>query len=313
MTTRPKTGKRTNTKAKNTCASCWKKLAAVRVVGEDLGVVPEYVRPNLRSLGIAGFKIPQWEIRDGMIIPGQMYERLSVATYATHDHKPIRGLWDEALEHPASDAAEQARTTLEKIALFAGLGTTNQGTAVSSPPNQSWADWKPPLPDQFDFERDFYPAIMDALFRCESWIAVVMITDLLARAYRFNVPGTKARLNWTRRMQRSIAQLVPAAKERKRKELIHDLLVKAGRVSIGSTATSRTCVIDAVVCASSAHRRRRPSWSTSAEDSGHYRSQFITRSFQFIMRFFRSVRRLYCPIPSTNHRNCEHYSSRADK
>ena len=33
-----------------------------RVVGEDLGVVPDYVRPNLRSLGIAGFKIPQWEI-----------------------------------------------------------------------------------------------------------------------------------------------------------------------------------------------------------------------------------------------------------
>src|ERR1043166_1569831 len=37
----------------------------VRVVGEDLGVVPDYVRPDLRSLGIAGFKIPQWETRDG--------------------------------------------------------------------------------------------------------------------------------------------------------------------------------------------------------------------------------------------------------
>ena len=53
---------------------------AVRVVGEDLGVVPDYVRPNLQSLGIAGFKIPQWEMRNGMIIPGEMYERLSVAT-----------------------------------------------------------------------------------------------------------------------------------------------------------------------------------------------------------------------------------------
>src|SRR5207249_11616420 len=68
----------------------------MRVSGEDLGVVPEYVRPNLRSLGIAGFKIPQWETRDGVIIPGEMYERLSVATYATHDHSPIRALWNEA-------------------------------------------------------------------------------------------------------------------------------------------------------------------------------------------------------------------------
>ncbi len=178
-----------------------------RVIGEDLGVVPEYVRPNLRSLGIAGFKIPQWEMHDGMIIPGHMYERLSVATYATHDHEPIRALWNETFERPFK-AGEQARATLEKIALFAGLDSKIE---------------------ELDFERDFYPAIMEALFRCDSWIAIVMITDLLARKYRFNVPGTKANLNWTRRMQRSIAQLSSSPKERKRMQLMHDLLVKTGR------------------------------------------------------------------------------------
>jgi len=180
-----------------------------RVIGEDLGLVPDYVRPNLRSLGIAGFKIPQWEGRDGMIIPGDRYERLSVATYATHDHAPIRALWDEAFERSESDAVEQARVTLEKIALFAGLNSKI---------------------DNLDFEKDFYPAIMDALFRSESWIAMVMITDLLARKYRFNVPGTKASLNWTRRMQRSIAELSSNRRERKRMQLINELLVKTGRV-----------------------------------------------------------------------------------
>ena len=179
-----------------------------RVIGEDLGVVPEYVRPNLRSLGIAGFKIPQWEVHDGMIIPGQMYERLSVATYATHDHEPIRALWNEAFEPPFSNAGGQARATLEKIALFAGLNSKI---------------------GELDFERDFYPAIMEALFRCESWIAIVMIADLLARKYRFNVPGTKANLNWTRRMQRSIAQLGSSRKEQRRMQLIHELLLKTGR------------------------------------------------------------------------------------
>ena len=180
-----------------------------RVIGEDLGVVPDYVRPNLQSLGIAGFKIPQWEVHDGMIIPGNRYERLSVATYATHDHDPIRALWDEAFECPASEAGEQARATLEKIAAFAGLN---------------------PKIDALDFEKDFYPAIMDALFRCESWIAMVMITDLLARKYRFNVPGTKANLNWTRRMQRSVAQLLSSRKEQKRMQPIRELLVKTGRI-----------------------------------------------------------------------------------
>jgi len=181
---------------------------AARVVGEDLGVVPDYVRPNLRSLGIAGFKIPQWEMRDGMIIPGNTYDPLSVATYATHDHEPIRALWGEALDYPDSDTGQQARGTLDKIALFAGLNSKI---------------------DQLDFEKDFYPAIMEALFDCNSWIAVVMITDLLARKYRFNVPGTRGDLNWTRRIQRSIAKLRSSRKERKRMQVLIELLTKTGR------------------------------------------------------------------------------------
>jgi 4-alpha-glucanotransferase len=182
---------------------------AARVAGEDLGVVPEYVRPNLRHLGIAGFKIPQWEMRDGMIIPGEMYDRLSVATYATHDHEPVRALWNEAFKHSNSETAQQARATLEKIGLFSGLNSKI---------------------DQPDYERDFYPAIMDALFKCNSWIAIVMITDLLAREYRFNVPGTKANQNWTRRIRRPIAKLCSSRKERTRMRLIHELLVNTGRV-----------------------------------------------------------------------------------
>jgi 4-alpha-glucanotransferase len=182
---------------------------AARVAGEDLGVVPDYVRPSLRSLGIAGFKIPQWEMRDGMIIPGDTYDRLSVATYATHDHEPIRALWENTFDTRDSDPEEQARATLEKIALFVGLNSKI---------------------DQLDYEKDFYPAVMDALFRCNSWIAVVMITDLLARKYRFNVPGTRANLNWTRRIQRSIAKLRSSRKERKRMHLIHELLKRTGRV-----------------------------------------------------------------------------------
>jgi 4-alpha-glucanotransferase len=71
---------------------------------------------------------------------------------------------------------------------------------------------------------------MEALFRCESWIAIVIITDLLARTYRFNVPGTKANLNWTRRMHRSIAQLSSSRKEQRRMQRIHQLLERTGRV-----------------------------------------------------------------------------------
>jgi 4-alpha-glucanotransferase len=179
-----------------------------RVIGEDLGTVPDYVRPSLRSLGVAGFKIPQWEVYHGRVTPGAEYERLSIATYATHDHKPTRALWEEAFEH-ATSTSDQSRAELEKIATFARFTRTGK---------------------QIDFERDFYPAMIEALFESESWISVVMITDLLARRYRFNIPGTAASSNWVRRMQRTVSQLRSSPKERKRMRLIRALLEKTGRI-----------------------------------------------------------------------------------
>ena len=181
---------------------------STRVIGEDLGTVPDYIRPNLRSLGIAGFKIPHWEVHHERVTPGNEYERISVATYATHDHKPLRKLWEEAVEHPTS-TSEQARAELNKIAEFAQIRP--EGEAIN-------------------FGTHFFPAVMEALFKCESWIAVVMLTDLLRRKYRFNVPGTAARANWTRRMQRTIAQLRNSQRERARMRLIRELLEKTGRV-----------------------------------------------------------------------------------
>jgi 4-alpha-glucanotransferase len=181
---------------------------ATRVVGEDLGTVPDYVRPNLRSMGIAGFKIPQWEVRHEQVISGNEYERLSVATYATHDHKPLRALWEEAFEEPTS-TSEQAKGDVIKIAQFAGV----QGDL-----------------QHLRYEPDFYRQMLHALFASNAWIAVVMLTDLLGRRYRFNVPGTAADSNWARRMQRTIAQLRASRKERSRMRFVRELLKKTGRV-----------------------------------------------------------------------------------
>jgi 4-alpha-glucanotransferase len=179
---------------------------ATRVAGEDLGTVPRYVRPSLRSLGIAGFKIPQWEFLDGRMTPGNEFERLSVTTYATHDHKPIRELWAEALDEKAP-TREQAREDLLKIAQFAGIAPQ----------------------EGLEYERDFYPAMMSALFKSNSWIAIVMITDLLARKDRFNVPGTAATTNWTRRLSKTISQTRGSPAIRRRMKLIRELLEKSGR------------------------------------------------------------------------------------
>lgn len=183
---------------------------ATRIVGEDLGTVPEYMRPSLRSLGIGGFKIPQWENfpENNRSIPGAAYERQSVATFATHDHKPVRALWEEAFEKK-SDFSEQARHDLSKMAEFAGI----------APPNES-----------SEYGRDFYAAIFEALFRSESWIVIVMITDLLGRKDRFNVPGTASGSNWTRRLHTTVGKLGRGRALRRHLRLVRELLGQSGRL-----------------------------------------------------------------------------------
>jgi 4-alpha-glucanotransferase len=71
---------------------------------------------------------------------------------------------------------------------------------------------------------------MEALFRCESWIALVMITDLLGRKDRFNVPGTAKSSNWSRRMSKTMDELGKSRNIRKRMGLIRELLEKTGRI-----------------------------------------------------------------------------------
>jgi 4-alpha-glucanotransferase len=185
---------------------------ATRVIGEDLGTVPEYVRPSLHSLGIAGFKIPQWEFLDGRMMPGSEFDRLSVATYATHDHKPLRQLWAEARDENSPTRAQALEDVL-KIAQFSGIV----------------------LRDGVDYERDFYPAIMSALFNSNSWLAIVMITDLLARKDRFNVPGTAAATNWARRLSKTVGRMRESRAIGRKMKLIRQLLEKSGRVPTSSS------------------------------------------------------------------------------
>ena len=181
---------------------------STRLVGEDLGTVPPYVRPSLQSLGIAGFKIPQWEnTPEGRVIPGNEYQRLSVTTYATHDHKPLRAMWDEAFEHESA-TREQAREDLRKIAEFAGITS---------------------LSDEADFARDFYAPTMRALFESEAWMAIVMITDLFARKDRFNVPGTAAESNWSRRMHLRVNKLAASPTVARQIRTVRELLRETGR------------------------------------------------------------------------------------
>ena len=158
-----------------------------RVIGEDLGEVPDYVRPNLTSLGIAGYKIPVWETRhDGTLVPGADYQRLSLATYGTHDHEPLKAMWKHLLTESAGPDPGKAQWEMRILLQYAGL-----------PPDQ------PPQ----SFTEELHEALLRALVCSNSWLAVVMITDLFGRAERFNLPGVAGTANWSQRLHGPVKDL----------------------------------------------------------------------------------------------------------
>ncbi|MFC7335802.1 4-alpha-glucanotransferase [Haloferula chungangensis] len=155
------------------------------VVGEDLGCVPDYVRPHLASLEIAGFRIPHWDFdEEGKVIPGDELPECSFATYATHDHHPIPAMWedlraqsvDESLEKKERvDAAEQLRLMME----FAGIKRLE------------------PFTDEILWK------LINALMASKSRYAAIMVNDLFGMTDRINQPGTVGPQNWTFRLPKT--------------------------------------------------------------------------------------------------------------
>ncbi len=157
------------------------------LVGEDLGTVPVYVRPSLLGLEIPGFKVPQWETEDdGRLTPGADYPRCTIATYATHDHDPLCVMWERWMSAIRAALAEPSRFSAENERAWRELRTL-----------AGWAGFDVPL--MMDFSK-VHERFLKGLFRCNSSIAIAMITDVLGTADRFNVPGSVSADNWSARL-----------------------------------------------------------------------------------------------------------------
>jgi 4-alpha-glucanotransferase len=191
-----------------------------RLIGEDLGTVPDYVRPSLTSLGIAGFKVPQWETRwDTHLIPGEEYQRLSVATFATHDHEPVRAQWErwmaviERAEHDHSEEVLRARDW-----------TWWEVRRMSA-----WAGFEVPCITPFNDE--VHERLLGGLFACNSWLAICMITDLFASTQRFNVPGAISESNWSQRLSGTVRSWREDEAVRGKMRRLRALLEQTGRLA----------------------------------------------------------------------------------
>ena len=154
-----------------------------QVVAEDLGALPEFLRPSLARLRLPGYRVLRWETtdvwRDGrketLLHDPMVWPAISVATSGTHDTETQAEWWDAI-------SPDQRR-------LFTSL------------PDLHGIDPHRGFDDQV---RD---AFLCVLYASSSELCLLPFQDLLGGRQRVNVPGTVNDRNWTFRMPMDVDAL----------------------------------------------------------------------------------------------------------
>jgi 4-alpha-glucanotransferase len=168
-----------------------------RMIAEDLGAVPPFVREVLQRLGMPGYRVIPWEkdwekdeaeYRDPRGFPED-----SVASWSTHDTAPLDAWWDELRDEERAELAERA------------------GVRPETGPE----------------ERSLL--LLADLYRSRSKLALVLAQELLGVRDRINTPGTVGSQNWSWRLPRPVEDLDSDDRLRHRFDAIRDLVERAGR------------------------------------------------------------------------------------
>jgi 4-alpha-glucanotransferase len=166
------------------------------VIGEDLGTVPEGLRPRLRAAGILGMEV-LWFQRDhhGFMAPDR-WSKTSAAMTTTHDLPTVAGWWrgcdidlPEKLGRRGSagdPAAERAARARGRAELWSAL--RDAGAVQGAPP-------------EADRPESVVEAAIDFIAMTPCDLAIVPIEDVLGLAAQPNVPGTvDEHPNWRQRL-----------------------------------------------------------------------------------------------------------------
>jgi len=158
------------------------------VVAEDLGMVPDYVRPRLKELGIPGFTIPIFERneKDRSFKTRAQHEVLSLVTLGTHDHEPIKTFYEGLCRWWHGENGHEGWLEVQRLMQF-----------LEIPKDQD-----PPT----EFTPELHKRFIEILMECRPWLAVFMISDLLGQSQRFNEPGIAGDSNWSQRLSLPLAE-----------------------------------------------------------------------------------------------------------
>lgn len=165
-------------------------------VGEDLGVIPNYVRRMLVDLKIPGYKVLRWEREDnGYYREPRNYPAVSLATTSTHDTETVRGWWETQ--------PQQERANIWEM-------ISAQKTDGNVP-----------------FDPQTQRAILRRVLTSASAVTMFSWQDIIGTLDRINTPGTVGDENWTYRSEYTPQEA--AQVYRPQLESYRELLKESGR------------------------------------------------------------------------------------
>ncbi len=139
-------------------------------VGEDLGVIPTFVRRMLVEMKIPGYKVLRWEREDnGYYREPRNFPAVSLCTTSTHDTETVRGWWETM--------PQQERANIWEM-------ISAQKTDGNVP-----------------FNLDTQRAILRRVLTSGSALTMFSWQDIIGTLDRVNVPGTVSDENWTYRSE----------------------------------------------------------------------------------------------------------------
>ena len=180
------------------------RASGARLIAEDLGVIPDFVRASLARLGLPGLKVLRWERE--WHTPGHPfrdpheYPSCSVAITGTHDTETLADWWDGA------DAAER-----EAVAAIPAMQAA--GIDARAPYSTTIRD-----------------ALLATMFRAGSNMVIVPLQDVFGWRERVNTPALVSERNWSWRLPWPVEKLMTSREARERAAFLRTLTEECGRI-----------------------------------------------------------------------------------
>ena len=177
--------------------------SGARIIAEDLGVVPDFVRDSLARTGVPGLKVLRWErdwnLPDHPFRDPSAYPHLSVAITGTHDTETLAEWWDAA-------------TPGERSAAIVLPSLRARGCQAASP-----------------FAGPVHEGLLDAVFGAGSDLALLPMQDIFGWTDRINTPALVDDVNWTWRPPWPVDTLMSEPQAVERAAWLKELARRHGR------------------------------------------------------------------------------------